>query len=119
MKPVREEYRPFADRLQKALEDKNMKPVDLAKRIGTSEGMISLYLSARSKPESVRMEIIAHALSVSPVWLMGANVNKNGSATVSKNEDARWLLEQLEASAPEDIALVRRLFEAIKTGGVR
>jgi len=38
---------------------------------------------------------------------------------VSKNEDARWLLEQLEASAPEDIALVRRLFEAIKSGGVK
>ena len=110
----REEYKQFARRLQDALRDKGWSQTDLATEVGLSKGMISLYMSSKSMPESDRLAVIARALEVSPVWLMGANVNKNGSANISKGEDARWIQSQLETATPENLALIRRLFEAVQ-----
>lgn len=64
----------FKVRLQKALNARNMKPIDLANRTGLSESLISQYRSGYSKPKSMRLTIIADALGVSPAWLMGLDV---------------------------------------------
>lgn len=64
----------FKVRLQKALNARNMKPIDLANRTGLSESTISQYRSGYTEPKARRLSLIADALGVSPTWLMGLAV---------------------------------------------
>lgn len=68
---------PFKTRLQKALDTKGWKPVDLAKRIDVSESTISQYRSGYAEPKTDRLQKIADALSVNPAWLLGIDVPMN------------------------------------------
>lgn len=72
----------FRDRLDTALNTANMKPSDLAKRTGISEATISQYRSGYSKPKKDRLVIIADALNIDPVWLMGMDVPMRKTAAV-------------------------------------
>lgn len=63
----------FNHRLNWALADKNMKPVELARKTGFSENTISQYRKSTT-PEIERVADLANALQVNPVWLLGYNV---------------------------------------------
>ena len=64
----------FRNRLDIALNERNMKPSDLAKASGISEATISQYRSGYSKPKYDRLVSIAEVLNVDPVWLIGMDV---------------------------------------------
>ena len=65
----------FGKRLVKALEIRNMKPIELSERTGISRGAISSYISGRWKAKQDNIYRIASVLDVSPSWLLGFNVN--------------------------------------------
>ena len=65
---------PFKARLQKALDAKEWKPVDLAKRTGISESTISQYRSGYAEPKKDRLQLFADVLEVNPAWLLGIDV---------------------------------------------
>ena len=60
-----------AKRLRKALDDKNMKAIELAEKSGINRGTISQYLSGRYTPANNNAKKMAAVLDVSPMWLMG------------------------------------------------
>lgn len=64
----------FKDRLNEALEKRDVRPVDLAKRTDIPEATISQYRSGYAKPKYERIVKIADALNVSLEWLMGGDV---------------------------------------------
>lgn len=64
----------FKDRLEYALSERKMKPVDLHRLTGISESTISQYRSGYAEPKKRRLTIIASALNVDPSWLMGLDV---------------------------------------------
>ncbi len=64
----------FANRLNRALTIRNMKPVELHEKTGISESLISKYLSNNAVARLDKLSIIANALNVNPVWLMGYDV---------------------------------------------
>ncbi len=64
----------FKDRLIQALELRQMKPVELAKKTGLSQARISQYINGVYTPKSKGTLIIAEALNVSETWLMGLDV---------------------------------------------
>lgn len=64
----------FRTRLENALNIRDMKPVELAKKTGISEATISQYRSGYAKPKEKRLVLIANALGVGPDWLMGLDV---------------------------------------------
>ena len=70
----------FKERLEKALDYRRMKPVELARMTGISEATISQYRSGYSKPKDRRLVMIANALHVDPAWLMGVDVPMNKSS---------------------------------------
>ena len=65
----------FKDRLKIAMDLRNMKAVDIAKRLGVKEGTISHYKSGYSKPKRDRLIELASILMVDPAWLMGLDVS--------------------------------------------
>ena len=63
-----------SERLKEAMQIANMKQTDLAKATGLGKGGISNYVLGRYEPKSNIISILAEALNVDPVWLMGYDV---------------------------------------------
>lgn len=61
----------FADRLELALMQNEMRARDLCEALGISEGLMSNYRSGRFVPRRDRVNRIAEVLNVKPEWLLG------------------------------------------------
>lgn len=64
----------FQNRLQKAINVRNIKPVELHEKTGISESLISKYLSGHAIARQKKLSLLSDALSISPVWLMGYDI---------------------------------------------
>lgn len=60
-----------ATRLRLALGKSNMKQIELAEKTGIPKSAISQYLSGKIKPKQDKVYLMAKALDVSELWLMG------------------------------------------------
>ena len=126
----------FRTRLEKALAESGLKPIELAERTGISQSTISQYRSGYSKPKDKRLVKIAEVLNVDPAWLMGLDVPMIKQDDVKKsrqldgyyindetaqiaqeifeNEEIRALLDLARKSAPEDIKTAYNVLAALK-----
>lgn len=64
----------FQNRLQKAIDIRNIKPVELHEKTGISESLISKYLSGNAVARQKKISLLSDALNVNPVWLMGYDI---------------------------------------------
>lgn len=67
----------FSNRLIKALNIRNMKPIELSEKSGISRGKISSYINGKYKANQNALYSLATTLDVNPVWLMGYDVPIN------------------------------------------
>ncbi len=65
-----------SQRLREALEDKTMKPIELAEKTGLSRAIISKYINKVSALSPKAAQLIGNVLKVSPKWLMGLSNEK-------------------------------------------
>lgn len=70
MKPVDT----FQNRLKRALEIRNKKPVELHEKTGISESLLSKYLSGNAVARQRKISLISDTLNINPIWLMGYDV---------------------------------------------
>ena len=63
-----------SNRIAEALNIRNMKQTDLCNKTNIPKGAMSQYISGAFEPKQDRVYIIAQALNVDPVWLMGYDV---------------------------------------------
>lgn len=59
------------DRLRKALELRNMKPIELSEKTKIPKAAISQYMSGYTKPKDDRLFLICKALNINEAWLLG------------------------------------------------
>lgn len=126
----------FRTRLEKALSESGLKPIELAERTGISQSTISQYRSGYSKPKDKRLVKIAEVLNVDPAWLMGLDVPMIKRDDVKKSrqldgyyindetaqiaqeifesKEIRALLDLARKSAPEDIKTAYNVLAALK-----
>ncbi len=64
----------FKARLNKALEIRGIKPIELSETTGISKARISQYMNGVYVPKSKATYIIAKALNINETWLMGYDV---------------------------------------------
>lgn len=64
----------FSNRLNKAINLRNIKPSELAEKTGIDKSKISSYMSGRYKAKQDGIYLLANALNVSEAWLMGLDV---------------------------------------------
>ncbi len=64
----------FAERLAEAIAKRKIKQTDLSKITGINKSSICTYLKGEYKAKQDKMDLLARALNVSPVWLMGYDV---------------------------------------------
>lgn len=60
-----------SERLKEALLMRDMKQIELATKTGLGKSAISQYLSGKVNPKQDKIHILAKALSVDELWLMG------------------------------------------------
>lgn len=65
----------FSKRLNQAMQNCNIRPVDLANKLGISEGTISRYRNGDGTPRNDRLQKISNILKVNPMWLLGFEDN--------------------------------------------
>lgn len=63
-----------ANRLNLAMEMRNMKAVDLSEKTGIGKSSISQYRNGIVNPKQDRIYLMAQALNVNEMWLMGHDV---------------------------------------------
>ena len=100
-----------ATRIKKALSIRSMRQADLCDKAKISKSTLSEYLKGRYVPKQDKIFLIAQALNVDPVWLMGYNVpmekkQQPEQKTIPHTEDqlseGEKLLLSLFRQIPED-----------------
>lgn len=93
-------------RIAKALSIRNMKQSELCEITKIPKSAISQYLSGAFEPKQDRLHIIAKALDVDPVWLMGYDVPMERQEKISPEEptltEGEKMLLDLFKRVPED-----------------
>ena len=89
---------PLQVRLREALQIRNMKAVELEEKAGVPRSAISFYLAGKTKPKADRLHIIAKALDVSEVWLLGYDVPMNKTEDQKKNDQLAELIVKMRKS---------------------
>ena len=89
---------PLQVRLREALQLRNMKAVDLEEKAGVPRSAISFYLAGKTKPKADRLHIIAQALDVSEIWLLGYDVPMNKTEDQKKNDQLAELIVKMRKS---------------------
>lgn len=95
----------FKMRLKKALEIREMRPVDLAERTGISRSVISSYLAGRWKAKQDNLYLMSKAMNVNPAWLMGYDVSFDGDevSLSKKSKSAPELSRKDEREIESDL----------------
>jgi transcriptional regulator with XRE-family HTH domain len=105
----------FADRLNKAMEVRGMRPKDLAELTGIDKGAISCYRSGKFKPAQRNTYLISEALQVNPAWLMGSNEVPMDSSALSASSygaSAEYLEEVMINPTDLETVLIDRYRKA-------
>ena len=93
-------------RIARALSVRQMKQTELCEKAGIPKSSLSLYLSGAYVPKQDRLYLMAQALNVDPVWLMGFDVpmEKKEDKTViePKLADGEKALLELFRLVPKD-----------------
>lgn len=97
-------------RLREALDDLQMKPIELAEKAGVPKSMISYYLSGKNVPKADRVYKMAHVLGVNEAWLLGYDVPKIRTAEQKKNDTLVDVVSKLR-SDPDFFDVVAQLAE--------
>lgn len=95
----------FKCRMAKALSLRGMKQIELSRLTGIDSGTINNYLSGKYEPKQDRLEKIAEALLVDPVWLMGYDVPMKKEKNADDNlklTDGELMLLDLFRRVPEE-----------------
>lgn len=64
----------FANRLKKAMNIRGLKQIDLVNKTGIDKTLLNKYLKGISEAKQDNLTILAEALNVNEVWLMGYDV---------------------------------------------
>lgn len=75
----------FAERLKVAMENRNLKPSELAELANLPKSSISQYLSGMYEAKSKGIYKLAQALNVSEAWLMGLDVPMSNDIALLSN----------------------------------
>ena len=86
-----------SERLQKIMEERNIRQADLARSTGISRGAISNYVLGRYEPKADIIGKLATALNCSATWLWGYDVPMDEAAYQSTLDENPYQLNVLDA----------------------
>lgn len=100
----------FHERLNSAIRIRNVKQIELAEKTGISRAQISEYISGKCKPKQDKLYLIAVALNVNPMWLMGLDVYMDMEQTDLKKKMLKRVDELNETQLQKLSVILDTLF---------
>lgn len=99
----------FSHRLNILMKEKNIKSIDLSNKTGIDKSSISHYLSGNYEPKNEKVILLANALNVSELWLLGHDVPKEKKDELLDNKDAVLYssIEDLAKDKTEEELLIK------------
>ena len=111
-----------AKRLRKALTIRNMKQSELCRKTKIATSAMSEYLRGLYEPKQDKIYIMAEALNVDPVWLMGFDVpmekedKKISSDELALTEGEKALIKLLRrVPVAEQPIVIEKILSALDT----
>lgn len=89
----------FHERLYIAMHSRGVKQVELSNLTGINKSQICEYCSGKCKPKQDKLYLIAHALNVNPMWLLGFNV----SMEIEKIDIKKKVLDRIDTLTVDDL----------------
>lgn len=74
----------FKNRLQKAMDFRNMKQVELVEKTGLDKTLINKYLAGVTNAKQDKLTILSEALNINEVWLMGYDIPMERNVKLDK-----------------------------------
>ena len=114
-------YQTMGDRIKLAIELRNMKQIDLAKKIGMTDVTICHYISGEREPRADAIVAICRALSISADWLLGMTGNNSidcedwSRVRVKEYRQGQInILKIIEANVQNEIKRIREELQGLK-----
>lgn len=112
-----EQLEPIGKRIKQALYLRDMKRIELSRLTNISAGNITHYINGDFEPKTENIYLIAKALNVSEVWLLGYDVSIERTPYPTIKEDAKSSLYKLvDSLSLEECEIAARLIKSIIKG---
>lgn len=85
----------FANRLNKIMTIRNIKPIELSNKTGIAKSQISHWLAGTYKAKQDSLTILAEFFDVDETWLMGFDVPMKSQRKQLTKEEERELLKEV------------------------
>lgn len=103
----------FKTRLATAMRMRGIRPYQLSEKSGISRRLISGYMNGKFKAKQEKITILAKALDVNEIWLMGFDCDP-APIGIKRNDDEKTeVYRLLEELSPEEIKKVKIFIEEI------
>lgn len=106
----------FQNRLIQAMQIRNIKAADLAKRTGLSKAQISQYTNGKYEAKQTALYKLAVALDVSEAWLMGYDVEM-GRLISQKGAEQANIFELMQLHFGNEIVDLFHAFSQLNDQG--
>lgn len=108
----------FKDRLYESIIEENLSQKEVAEKAGISTSLLNKYLKGISEAGNNKLFLIAKALNVNPVWLMGYDVDKyDVPEALHITEERRELIQKIEAichnATDDELKLILRIIKSM------
>lgn len=107
----------FKKRLIEAIEESGMSQVDVAAKSNISKSLLNKYIKGVSQAGNHKLLSLARTLGVSPVWLMGYDVDKRKvDVDPEFSEEKKKLISQIIALCEQaDESNLKTIIKIIKS----
>ena len=76
----------FEERIKQAMSLRNITQVELCEKTQIPKSAMSQYVNGKITPKTDRLVILANALSVTPAWLMGLDVDMEKDIVINRKD---------------------------------
>lgn len=106
----------FSSRLHEAILSSGLQQIEVANLSGISKSLLNKYLKGKSEAGNDKLYKLANALNVSPVWLMGYDVEKrNITIPIEKTKKDEVIQDIIEICKYQDEETLRTILTIVKS----
>lgn len=108
----------FKNRLKQSILESQLSQKDIADKAGISTSLLNKYLKGVSEAGNHKLLLLANALGVNPVWLMGYDVDKYEIPDSSHpNDEKRELMQRINnycsKASNEELKTILKIIKSI------
>lgn len=107
----------FKERLKEAMYNANLTQIEVSRMSEISKSLINKYLKGVSEAGNDKLNSLARVLNVSPIWLMGYDLENDNSSIETRNELDGLISQIIEICSNADeetLKTILRIIQALR-----